>query len=121
MPILGLAELLHVAPPAKLAPARVEDIVNHDYIGQETGLKRPVTLQGLKACRKLVVGQIMAQNWGPSNELIVNRKVRIPRSAKQGRIFGLVVNVSIIGSFQDMMHNISQVNASYPLHLVKVN
>ncbi len=43
-PILGLAELLHVTPPASFPPASMEDIVNHDHIGQETGLKRPVTL-----------------------------------------------------------------------------
>ncbi len=43
-PILGLAELLHVTPPAPFPPASMEDIVNHDHIGQETGLKRPVTL-----------------------------------------------------------------------------
>ncbi len=44
LPILGLAELLHVTPPTRFAPASMEDIVNHDHIGQETGLKRPVTL-----------------------------------------------------------------------------
>ena len=43
-PILGLAELLHVTPPAQFPPASMEDVVNHDHIGQETGLKRPVTL-----------------------------------------------------------------------------
>ncbi len=43
-PILGLAELLHMTPPARFPPASMEDIVNHDHIGQETGLKRPVTL-----------------------------------------------------------------------------
>jgi len=43
-PILGLAELLHVTPPAQFPPASMEDVVNRDHIGQETGLKRPVTL-----------------------------------------------------------------------------
>ncbi len=43
-PILGLAELLHVTLPALFPPASMEDVVNHDHIGQETGLKRPVTL-----------------------------------------------------------------------------
>jgi hypothetical protein len=43
-PILGLAELLHVTPPARFPSASMEDVVNRDYIGQETGLKRPVTL-----------------------------------------------------------------------------
>ncbi len=44
LPILGLAELLHMTPPARFPPASMEDIVNRDHIGQETGLKRPVTL-----------------------------------------------------------------------------
>ncbi len=43
-PILGLAELLHVTPPAQFPPESMEDVVNHDHIGQKTGLKRPVTL-----------------------------------------------------------------------------
>ncbi len=43
-PILSLAELLHVTPPARFPPASMEDIVNSDLIGQETGLKRPVIL-----------------------------------------------------------------------------
>ena len=43
-PILGLAELLHVTPPARFPPASMEDIVNRDHVGQETGLKRPITL-----------------------------------------------------------------------------
>jgi hypothetical protein len=43
-PVLGLAELLHVTPPARFPPASIEDAVNHDHIGQETGLKRPITL-----------------------------------------------------------------------------
>ncbi len=43
-PILGIAELLHVTPPARFPPASMEDVVNRDYMGQETRLKRPVTL-----------------------------------------------------------------------------
>jgi hypothetical protein len=43
-PVLGLAELLHVTPPALFPPASMEDVINRDHIGQETGLKRPVTL-----------------------------------------------------------------------------
>ncbi len=43
-PILGLAKLLHVTPPAQFPPASMEDVVNCDHIGQETRLKRPVTL-----------------------------------------------------------------------------
>ncbi len=44
LPVLGLAKLLHVTPSAQFCPASKEDIVNRDHIGQETGLKRPVTL-----------------------------------------------------------------------------
>ncbi len=44
LPVLGLAKLLHVTPPAQFPPASMEDVVNHDHNGQETGLKRPVTL-----------------------------------------------------------------------------
>ncbi len=43
-PILVLAELLHVTPPARFPPASMEDVVNHDHISQENGLKRLVTL-----------------------------------------------------------------------------
>jgi hypothetical protein len=56
----------------------MEDIVNHDHIGQETGLKRPVTLGGLKVRHELLVGQVMMQDWGPSNKLIDNGKIRVP-------------------------------------------
>ena len=41
LPVLGLAELLHVAPPARFAPASMEDIVNRDHGGQKTGPKGP--------------------------------------------------------------------------------
>ena len=43
-PILGLAELLYVTPPAQFPPASMEDVVSRDHIGQETGLKRPIIL-----------------------------------------------------------------------------
>jgi hypothetical protein len=75
----------------------MEDIVYHDNIGQEAGLKRQVTLDGLNACHKLAVGQIMMQEWGPS---------------KTGED---------LWSFQSAMHNISKGNASYPPPLAKVN
>jgi hypothetical protein len=71
-PILGLAELLHVMSPAQLPPARMENIVNRGHVGQETGLKRPLSLKGLNACRELQVGQVSAQYGGPTAKLIVN-------------------------------------------------
>jgi hypothetical protein len=54
----------------------MEDIVNRGHVGQETGLKRPVSFKGLKACRELQVGQVSAQYGGPMVKLIVNRDVR---------------------------------------------
>ncbi len=44
--ILGLAELLHMTPPAQFPPASMEDVVNHDHIGQDTGLKMARQSQG---------------------------------------------------------------------------
>ncbi len=44
LPVLGLAELLHVMPPVQFPPAIMEDVVNHGHVGQETRLKRPVSL-----------------------------------------------------------------------------
>ncbi len=71
-PILGLAKLLHVMPLAQLPPARMEDVVNRGHVSQETGLKRPVSLKGLKACRELQVGQVSAQYGGLMAKLVVN-------------------------------------------------
>jgi hypothetical protein len=63
----------------------------------------------------------MTQDWGPSGQLVVNGKVRGPLLAKQGRVFGLIVNVCVVGSFQRAMHNISKGDAIYPLPFAKVN
>ncbi len=71
-PVLGLAKLLHMTPPARFPPASMENVVNRDFIGQETGLKRPVTLYGLKACGELGVGQVSAQYGGPTAKLVVD-------------------------------------------------
>ncbi len=71
-PVLGLAELLHVMPPARFPPARMEDVVNLGHISQETGLKRPISLKGLKACGELEVDQVSAQYGGLKAKLIVN-------------------------------------------------
>ncbi len=71
-PILGLAKLLHLMPPARLPPARMENVVNRGHVGQETGLKRPVSLKGLKACKELQVGQVSVQYGGPTAKLVIN-------------------------------------------------
>ncbi len=71
-PILGLAELLHMMPPVQFPPVTMEDVVNPDHIGQETGLERPVSLKRHKACRELEVGQVSAQYGGPTAKLIVD-------------------------------------------------
>ncbi len=52
-PILNLAELLCVIPPVQFPSATMEDIVSHGHIGQVTGLKRLVSLKGLKAFGEL--------------------------------------------------------------------
>ncbi len=76
-PILGLDKLLRVMPPARLPPARMEDVVNRGHVGQETtGLKRPISLKGLKAHRELQVGQVSAQYGGPTAKLVINQDVR---------------------------------------------
>jgi hypothetical protein len=97
----------------------MEDIVNYDHIGQKTGLKRPVALEGLKAC--LEVGQVMTQDWGLSNKFVLNGKIVTPWLAKWGEVFGLIINVCNVGSFQSAMHNISEGNASCSPSLAKVN
>ncbi len=50
----------------------MEDVVNRGHVGQETGLKRPISLKGLKACRELQVGQVSVQYGGPMAKLVVN-------------------------------------------------
>jgi hypothetical protein len=60
VPILGLAELLHMAPPARLAPTGVKNIVNLDHVHKKIGVKGFFKLKGLKACSKLVTGQVLA-------------------------------------------------------------
>jgi hypothetical protein len=96
-PILGLAELLHVMPLAQFSPARIEGVVKHGHVGQETGLKRQVSLYGLKACRELEVGQISAQYGGPMPKLVVNRDIRAPWLAKRRGVFSLVIRVCVVG------------------------
>jgi hypothetical protein len=98
--ILGLANFFHVAPPAGLAPTGMKDTVNHGHVGQETGLKRPITLDGLKACCKLVVGQVMMQDQGPNNKLTANGKIGNPWLAKQGRVFGSSSMSALLGPFK---------------------
>ncbi len=77
----------------------MEDIVNRDHVGQETGLKRPITLKGLEACGKLEVGQVRAQCWGPTAKLVVKLEIGAPWLAKMQGIFSLIVNISIVRSF----------------------
>jgi hypothetical protein len=60
----------------------MKNIVNRDHIGQETGLKMPVTLSGLEACGKLEVGQVRTQYGGPTAKLVINQKIRVPWLAK---------------------------------------
>ncbi len=121
LPILGLAKLLHVMPPARLPPARMEDVVNRGHVGQETGLKRPVSLKGLKACRELQVGQVSAQYGGPMAKLVIDQDVRAAWLPKRQRVFGLIIWICIIGSFQTGTRDITEGMSSYSPHLGKEN
>jgi hypothetical protein len=120
-PVLGLAELLHVMPPAQLPPARMEDVVNRGHVGQETGLKRPVSLKGLKACRELQVGQVSAQYGGPTAKLVVNQDVRAPWLPKGWGVFSLIIGVCVVGSFQVGTWDVTEGTSSYLPHLAKEN
>ncbi len=63
----------------------MEDVVNRGHVRQETGLKRLVSLKGLKACRELQVGQVSAQYGGPTAKLVVNQDVRAAWLAKKAK------------------------------------
>ncbi len=119
--ILGLAKLFDMMPPAQLPPARMEDVVNHGHVGQETGLKRLISLKGLKAYRELQVGQVSAQYGGPMAKLVVNQDVRAAWLPKRRRVFGLVIWVCIVGSFQIGMQDVTKGMSSFPPHLAKEN
>ncbi len=99
----------------------MEDIVNRDHVGQETGLRRPVTLQSLKACGKLEVGQVRTQYWGPMEKLIMNQKIRAPRLAKRWGVFSLISNISVIQSFLVQTWDIIEGMPSYPPHCAEEN
>ncbi len=120
-PILGLAKFLHVMPPARLPSARMEDVENHGHVGQETGLKRPVILKGLKACIELQVDQVSAQYGGPMAKLVVSQDVRAPWLPKRQRVFGLIIWVCIVRSFQTGTRDITEGMSSYSPHLAKEN
>jgi hypothetical protein len=99
----------------------MEDVVNRGHVGQETGLKRPVSLKGLKARRELQVGQVSAQYGGPTAKLVINRDVRAAWLPKRQRVFGLVIWVCVIGSFQTGTRDITEGMSSYSLHFSKEN
>ncbi len=50
----------------------MEDVVSRGHVSQETGLKRPVSLKGLKAHRELEVGQVSVQYGRPMAKLVIN-------------------------------------------------
>ncbi len=60
----------------------MEDVVNRGHVSQETGLKRPVSLKGIKDCRELQVGWVSAQYGGPTAKLVVNQDVRVDQKVK---------------------------------------
>ncbi len=67
LPIQGLAELLHVTPPAQFPPASMEDVVNRDHIGQETGSKGPSLSRVSRLAESLVWDKSMS-NMGLYNK-----------------------------------------------------
>jgi hypothetical protein len=99
----------------------MEDVVNHGHVGQETGLKWPVSLKGLKACRELEVGQVSAQYGRHTAKLVVNQDVRAAWLPKRRRVFSLVIWVYIVGSLQIGTWDITKGMSGYPPHLAKEN
>jgi hypothetical protein len=99
----------------------MEDVVNPGHVGQKTGLKRPVSLKGLKVCRELQVGQVSAQYGGHTVKLIVNQDVRAPWLPKGQRVLGLAIWVRVVGSFQIGTQDVTEGMSGYSLHLAKEN
>jgi hypothetical protein len=99
----------------------MEDVVNRGHVGQKTGLKRPVSLKGLKAHRELEVGQVHAQYGRPTAKLVVNQCVRAAWLPKRRRVFSLIIWVCIVGSFQIGMWDITQWVSGFSPHLAKEN
>ncbi len=99
----------------------MKDVVNCGHVGQETGLKKPVSLKGLKACRELEVGQVSAQYGRPTAKLVINQDERAAWLPKRRRVFSLIIWVCIVGSFQIGMRDVTKGMSGYPLHLAKEN
>ena len=99
----------------------MEDVVNCGHVGWETGLKRPISLKGLKACRELQVGQVSAQYGRPTAKLVVNQDERAAWLPKRRRVFSLIIWVCIVGSFQIGMRDVTKGMSCYPPDLAKEN
>ncbi len=99
----------------------MEDVVNRGHVGQETGLKRPVSLKGLKACRELEVGQVSVQYGRPTAKLVVNQDVRAAWLPKRRRVLSLIIWVCIAGSIQIGMQDVTKGMSSNTPHLANDN
>jgi hypothetical protein len=117
-PIVGLAELLHVAPSARLAPAGMKNIINLDHVSKETGVEESFKLKGLKACSGLADGQVTAQDRCPINVLTVDGQVIAVHFSK-GRGVSHGGHYKVIGSLWFIAHNVCKGNSSQSPHLAK--
>jgi hypothetical protein len=69
----------------------------------------------------LLVGLVPGVFWGPMAKLVINQEIMAPWMAKRRGVFTLIVNISVIGSFQVRLQDIIEGMPSYPSHLAKEN
>jgi hypothetical protein len=65
--ILGLREWLAVRPPSGLAPHSVEDVKYLGRVSKESPFKGSCGLEDFVGSSKLLMGQVVPQDWGSSN------------------------------------------------------
>jgi hypothetical protein len=65
LPILGLAELLHVTPPAQFPPATMEDVVNRDNIDLGNWAQKARHSLGSQGLQRAGSGSSQCAIWGP--------------------------------------------------------
>ncbi len=100
----------------------MEDVVNRGHVGQETGLKRPISLKGLKACGELGSGSGQCTIWAPYGKAhrLSRRKGCLAAQKAEG-LWGLIIWVCIVGSFQIGTRDVTKGMSGYPPHLAKEN
>jgi hypothetical protein len=65
--ILGLREWLAVRPPSGLAPHSVEDVKYLGRVSKESPFKGSCGLEDFIGSSKLLMGQVVPQDWGSSD------------------------------------------------------